>query len=100
VSWDPASRCIGDGYTWVDYTFGDAPMDPSLALAERSSMVRPDFTINEWHDATDGALIVLATVTQPGTSASSAAAMNARRSARRRNPSSRAVSADSVTAST
>jgi ketosteroid isomerase-like protein len=62
--WEAVARCFGKGYAWVDHTYADAPMEQELALAEAQAWSDTTMAINEWYDATDGALIVLATVTK------------------------------------
>src|SRR5262245_3107118 len=69
ADWEAAGQCVGPGFTWVDHTYGHEPMDGSLALAEMQAWSDQTFTIDEWYDATDGALIVLATVTKTLTGA-------------------------------
>jgi hypothetical protein len=62
ADWEAAGRCIGNGYTWVDHTHGNGPMDLRLALAEAEAWSDQTFAIDRWFEATDGTLIVLATV--------------------------------------
>jgi hypothetical protein len=64
ANWEAARRCVGDGFTWVDHTYGDAPMEGELALAEAQAWSDQTFEINQWHEATDGTLVVQATVTR------------------------------------
>ena len=64
ADWEAAGRCIGDGFTWVDHTYGHAPMDAQLALEEAQAWSDQSLEIDEWYEAIDGTLIVLATVTR------------------------------------
>jgi ketosteroid isomerase-like protein len=64
ADWETAGQCVGNGFTWVDHTFSDAPMEGALALAEAQAWSDQTLAIDQWHEATDGTLIVLATVTQ------------------------------------
>jgi hypothetical protein len=62
--WEAAGRCIGSGFTWIDHTFGDEPMDDALAVAEVQAWTDSKRVIDEWFEATDGTVIVLATITR------------------------------------
>jgi ketosteroid isomerase-like protein len=64
ADWEAAGRCVGEGYTWVDYTLGTTPTDGALAIAEAQAWSDQTFQITRWYDATDGTLIVQATVTR------------------------------------
>jgi predicted ester cyclase len=64
ADWESAGRCIGEGYIWVDHTLGDEPTDLNLALEEAQAWSDQRFEITRVHEATDGTLIVLATVTR------------------------------------
>jgi limonene-1,2-epoxide hydrolase len=64
ADWEAAGRCVGDGYTWVDYTLGTTPTDGALALAEARAWSEQTFQITRTYEATDGTLIVQATVTR------------------------------------
>jgi len=64
ADWEAAGRCIGDGYTWVDHTLGVAPTDLDVALEEAQAWSDQTFEITQAFDATDGTLIVQATVTR------------------------------------
>jgi predicted ester cyclase len=64
ADWEAAGRCTGDGFTWVDHTYGDAPMEGRLAVEEAQAWSDQTFAINQWYEATDGTLIVQATVTR------------------------------------
>ena len=69
ADWEAAGRCVGLGFTWVDHTYGHAPMDGELALAEAQAWSDQEFAIDQWYDAMDGTLVVLATVTRTLTGA-------------------------------
>jgi ketosteroid isomerase-like protein len=62
--WEAAGRCVSSDFTWVDHTYGDDPMDGMAALAEAQAWSDQTFAIDKWFDATDGTLVVLATVTR------------------------------------
>ena len=64
ADWEAAGRCVGSGFTWVDHTYGDVPMDGTLALAEAQAWSYQTLAIDKWYEATDGTLIVLATFTR------------------------------------
>jgi ketosteroid isomerase-like protein len=64
ADWATAGSYVGAGFTWVDHTYSDAPMDAALALQEAQAWSDQKFAIDRWYDATDGSLIVLATVTK------------------------------------
>ena len=64
ADWEAAGSCVGNGFTWVDHTYGDTPMEGTLALAEAQAWSDQAFAIDEWYNATEGTLIVLATVTR------------------------------------
>jgi ketosteroid isomerase-like protein len=64
ADWEAAAGCVGSGFTWVDHTYSDAPMDYALASAEAEAWSDQTFAIDEWFEATDGTLIVQATVTR------------------------------------
>jgi predicted ester cyclase len=61
--WEAAGRCVAPGFTWIDHTYSDEPMDGQLALAEIRAWSDRTYEINQWHEAADG-LVVQATVTQ------------------------------------
>src|SRR5262245_20456887 len=62
--WGAAGACIGEGFIWIDHTYGDEPMDGQLALEEAQAWSDQTYAVDEWFDATDGTLIVLATLTR------------------------------------
>jgi ketosteroid isomerase-like protein len=64
ADWDAAARLVAAGFTWIDHTYGDAPMDGEAAFAEARAWSQQTFAIDEWYEATDGTLVVLATVTK------------------------------------
>ena len=63
ADWDAAGACVANGYIWVDHAHGDDPIDGEVALAEAQALFDQTFAIDDWHEAMDGTLIVLATVT-------------------------------------
>lgn len=62
--WQAAGQCIGSGFTWIDHTHSDEPMDDALAVAEVQAWTDSTRVIDEWFEATDGTVIVLATITR------------------------------------
>jgi predicted ester cyclase len=62
--WEAARRCIGHGYTWVDHTLSVDPTEGQVALEEAMAWSDQRFEINRVYEATDGTLIVQATVTR------------------------------------
>jgi len=46
--WEAAGRCVGSGFTWIDHTWSDAPMDDALAVAEVQAWSDSTRVIDEW----------------------------------------------------
>jgi predicted ester cyclase len=64
ADWKAATRFVLPSFTWIDHTYSDAPMDGEVAFAEAQAWSEQTFAIDEWYEATDGTLVVLATVTR------------------------------------
>lgn len=62
--WEAVGRCVGSGFTWIDHSYGDDPMDDALAVAEVQAWTDSTRVIDEWFEAADGTVIVLATITR------------------------------------